>query len=138
MAVNEKNMTSGSAWKRVPAILYDGRYDDRRSGGRCGSSGSSGGCRLACLAGIWYHDRDGAGLFNSDIPVLRCMRERKSEKSSSKKLCTDSDTFNNCTGIGRSDRSTGIAVFTYSGECYRTEFDVYTNGICRNSNHCSV
>lgn len=35
-------------------------------------------------------------------------------------------------------RSTGTAVFTYSGECYRTEFDVYTNGICRNSNHCSV
>ena len=45
MAVNEKNMTSGSPGKliitfaiplmlgkRVPAILYDGRYDDRRSG----------------------------------------------------------------------------------------------------------
>lgn len=47
MGTNEKNMTTGSpgkliitfchttdAWKYLSAVLYDGRYHDRRTGGR--------------------------------------------------------------------------------------------------------
>jgi len=49
MGTNEKNMTTGSpgkliitfaiplttdAWKYFSAVLYDGRYHDRRTGGR--------------------------------------------------------------------------------------------------------
>ena len=33
MGTNEKNMTT-DAWKYLTAVLYDGRYHDRRTGGR--------------------------------------------------------------------------------------------------------
>ena len=32
------------AWEHFPAALYYSRYDDRRQGDRCGSTGSSGSC----------------------------------------------------------------------------------------------
>lgn len=151
MAVNEKNMTSGSPGKliitfAIPLMLgnvfqqFYTMADTMIVGQVVGVEALAAVGAADWLVWLVFGIMTGMaqGFSDSDIPVLRCRRERKSEKSSSKKLCTDSDTFNNCTGIERSDRSTGTAVFTYSGECYRTEFDVYTNGICRNSNHCSV
>lgn len=151
MAVNEKNMTSGSPGKLIITfaipLMLGNVFQQFYTMADTMIVGQVVGVEALAAVGaadwlVWLvfgiMTGMGAGLFNSDIPVLWCRRERKPEKSSSKKLCTDSDTFNNCTGIERSDRSTGTAVFTYSGECYRTEFDVYTNGICRNSNHCSV
>ena len=151
MAINEKNMTSGSPGKLIITfaipLMLGNVFQQFYTMADTMIVGQVVGVEALAAVGaadwlVWLVFGIMTGMaqgFSILISQYYGAGEKENLKRAvSKKLCTDSDTFNNCTGIERSDRSTGTAVFTYSGECYRTEFDVYTNGICRNSNHCSV
>lgn len=116
MAVNEKNMTSGSPGKliitfAIPLMLgnvfqqfytmADTMIVGQVVGVEALAAVGAADWLVWLVFGIMTGMAQGFSILISQY--YGAGEKRKSEKSSSKKLCTDSDTFNNCTGIERSD-----------------------------------
>ena len=75
------------------------------------------------------------GFFGSDIQYYGAGEENL--KRAVTKNTDSSDTFNNCAGIERSDRSTGTAVL--HTRRMLSDWDLmYIRMVFANSNHCSV